>query len=434
MNMALSTSFTSFTCQQPQDEPLFRNKEVRNMNHQANQQKHYGFAQIPRITLRGTHYKLSLIEKGLYSCLKDICGEAGECFYSLRNLAMEIATSISTLSRYIPQLRDKGLIYAEKKCKQNGHEVWYIRIVNIWAENDALYKLSVVSSDNPDCFSVKQSSTKTPSIVTDRNSFVTDRNDQDTNQARDCFYLRANEYGNDNQRNDNQRNDSGGVSSSTTTPRVSSFFDGENDHEEAPPSQGEKPKRGTRRGSKSSTTTSEKPKRGKKSGTTEKPRASQVEKPNNPIIILTQEEQAFYDLYCQMPWVAIKPKLSEGTKDMCGKFAPHLKTKEDILDLQKHMRKDKFLAKKGMSFGVMTLGLNDWLANKISPPEIEETPPPPPTRSRPSRPANAQRDMSPPEETNNGPDQLSPEKQAKLAAIKATLMAQTQSSIQQKGI
>ena len=39
-------------------------------------QRHYGFAQVPRLVLRGDKFKdLTLIEKGLYASLKDICGD-----------------------------------------------------------------------------------------------------------------------------------------------------------------------------------------------------------------------------------------------------------------------------------------------------------------------------------------------------------------------
>lgn len=162
--------------------------------------KHYGFSQVPRQVLRGEKYKtgkqkLSLIEKGLYTCLKDICGEAGECYYTQRNLATEIGTSASTLTRYIPKLKDKGLIYAEKKMRGTGanrHEIWHIRIVDIWKENDDLYR-------SQDCCNEKQSSVsdrnkvantstsvsngnENPKIVSDRSDFVSSSNE-------DCFYL-----------------------------------------------------------------------------------------------------------------------------------------------------------------------------------------------------------------------------------------------------
>lgn len=157
--------------------------------------KHYGFAQVPRQVLRGEKYrkKLSLAEKGLYSCLKDICGDTGECYYSLRNLALEIGTSASTLTRLIPALRDTGLIYAEKKVRgtgENKHEIWHIRIVNIWKENDALYKPQ-------DCSILKQSddiSVSNRNNVVNASPSVSNCNNCVSNCNKDCFILLANEY------------------------------------------------------------------------------------------------------------------------------------------------------------------------------------------------------------------------------------------------
>lgn len=165
--------------------------------------RHYGFSQVPRILIRGEQYKdVSLIELGLYTGLKDICGDDGECFYTLRNLADLLHTSISTLSRYIPKLRDTWkLITAEKKTRGSGtnkHEIWHIRMVNIWQENDVLYTPK-------ECFTEKQSlesvsdgnklSDQTPKSVSQRNSdsFISDsvsqRNNFVADRNEDCFYL-----------------------------------------------------------------------------------------------------------------------------------------------------------------------------------------------------------------------------------------------------
>ena len=111
-------------------------------------QKHYGFAQVPRLVTRGEQYKhLSLAEKGLYSCLKDICGDSGECYYSLRNLAQEIGSSKSTLSLLIPKLVKATLITAEKKPNNRGPDNWHIRIVDIWEANDTLYRPADLSKN-----------------------------------------------------------------------------------------------------------------------------------------------------------------------------------------------------------------------------------------------------------------------------------------------
>ncbi len=110
----------------------------------SDQQKnhHYGFAQVARVITRGRlKKKLTLAEKGLYTCLKDICGDDGECFYPLRNLAEEIGATRSTLSRLIPKLVKAGAITAELKKRDAGYqfEIWHIRIVDLWEENDATY-------------------------------------------------------------------------------------------------------------------------------------------------------------------------------------------------------------------------------------------------------------------------------------------------------
>jgi len=171
--------------------------------------KHYGFAQVPRMVLRGQKYKkkLSLAEKGLYACLKDICGEKGECYFSLRHLAEEIDTSASTLTRYIPELRDKGLIYAEKKIRgtgENKHEIWHIRIVDIWKENDALYKTQ-------DCSDLKQSSVSNCNEDTGLFQNETEVFQNETKIVSFCLP-------NNNNSNNNQSNDTREYVASETAP------------------------------------------------------------------------------------------------------------------------------------------------------------------------------------------------------------------------
>lgn len=155
--------------------------------------RHYGFAQVPRLVLRGEKYKkkLSLAEKGLYACLKDICGESGECYFVLRNLSEEIGTSTSTLSRFIPVLRDKGVISAEKKLRGKGsnkHEVWHIRIVDVWIENDSLYR--PVDTVQPDtCSNMKQTSVSNRNNSRSNVHSVSNGNDTVSDRDKDCFNL-----------------------------------------------------------------------------------------------------------------------------------------------------------------------------------------------------------------------------------------------------
>jgi len=154
--------------------------------------------------------KLPETAKWLYVCLKDICGETekGECFYSLRNLNGLIHMSISTLSRGIHKLVESGLILAHK-VGAKGREVFHIKIVNIWQENDATYR---------ECFKTEQSDgtvsiceTSTPSTVSEStpsvsmcNSTVSERNTPDDIQAQDCFNLTDKE---DNLKNTNLEED-----------------------------------------------------------------------------------------------------------------------------------------------------------------------------------------------------------------------------------
>lgn len=161
------------------------------MTQQEQRTRHYGFAMIPRIVIRGEKYKsLSLAHKGLYQGLKDICGEEGECYYSLRNLAKALHSSPGTLCRHIRELATAGLILAEKKLRGNGanrHEVWHLRIVDIWDANDLLY------SPNNETKSVSECNTS----VAIGNSVSKRNNPSSTNvskQNKDCFKTGDKEY------------------------------------------------------------------------------------------------------------------------------------------------------------------------------------------------------------------------------------------------
>lgn len=98
----------------------------------------FGFyAAIPRLVRTG--YKtLTHAEKWLYTCLKDLCGEIGTCYRTLRVLALETDFSIASLSTMIRALHEAGLIHAEKKRRSaapTAKEVWHITIVDIWQSN-----------------------------------------------------------------------------------------------------------------------------------------------------------------------------------------------------------------------------------------------------------------------------------------------------------
>jgi hypothetical protein len=104
----------------------------------ANPKVEWGyFAVTPRI-LRTQYKQLSHTEKWLYTCLKDLCGDKGMCFRTLRVLSQETDLSIGNLSIGIRHLHEAGLIHAEKKRRSNNptaKEVWHISIVDIWKSN-----------------------------------------------------------------------------------------------------------------------------------------------------------------------------------------------------------------------------------------------------------------------------------------------------------
>jgi hypothetical protein len=98
------------------------------------------------------------------------------------------------------------LITAEKKIRSvNKHEVFHIRIVSIWEENDTLYR----PLDTKNGFTEKQiivsdrnNSDVDTKIVSDRNTSVSDRNKNNDAQAQDCFYLNDRIRSNNNNLNE----------------------------------------------------------------------------------------------------------------------------------------------------------------------------------------------------------------------------------------
>lgn len=96
----------------------------------------FGFyAGIPRIVRTG--YKdVSAVQKWLYVCLKDLAGDDGTCYRTIRALVEETGLSAGMISESILVLHKTGLIHAEKKKRSTGgKEVWHISIVDIWKKN-----------------------------------------------------------------------------------------------------------------------------------------------------------------------------------------------------------------------------------------------------------------------------------------------------------
>lgn len=137
------------------------------------------FCQIPRI-LRTEYQELTLGDKWLYVCLKDLCGDRGVCFRSLRSLSAETSISMASLSTMIPKLAASNLIHAEKKVRSaSGKAVWHISIVDIWQANALSSKNEqmsereeeIVQIPNSDCSNSEQSTQKEPG---DCSNFVGD--------------------------------------------------------------------------------------------------------------------------------------------------------------------------------------------------------------------------------------------------------------------
>src|SRR6266487_7004934 len=95
----------------------------------------YGYARMPRIIRKG-YKNLTNMQKLLYIYLRDLCGEDGTCYRSLRSLKDETDFSIGYLSVAIPVLHNEGLIHAEMRKTPSTHwEVWHISVIDIWEKN-----------------------------------------------------------------------------------------------------------------------------------------------------------------------------------------------------------------------------------------------------------------------------------------------------------
>lgn len=106
------------------------------MSSKKNPDVDWGFhIRTPRIVRTGYKH-LTHAQKWLYVCLKDLCGDTGTCYRSLRALSEETDMSTGLLSESIPVLHNAGLIHATmKKRSTGGKAVWHISIVDIWQAN-----------------------------------------------------------------------------------------------------------------------------------------------------------------------------------------------------------------------------------------------------------------------------------------------------------
>lgn len=94
--------------------------------------------------------------------------------------------------------------------------------------------------------------------------------------------------------------------------------------------------------------------------TPRRPRTPAQPKPTPPPIVLSEQEQAFYDLYCSLPWIKIAPEITLKVKDLCAKLAPHLTTYEQMDSLKKFMNKKEFFKGKGFNLPLVAMAINDW--------------------------------------------------------------------------
>lgn len=134
----------------------------------------HGYARMPRIIRKGYKH-LTKLQKLLYIYLRDLCGEKGTCYRSLRSLANETDFSIGFLSENIPELEKSGLIEAKKK-KHNDRkwEVWHITIVNIWEKNAQFIKSEKCSPDEQNSvhdMNSSQDEQNNPESVHDMNEY-----------------------------------------------------------------------------------------------------------------------------------------------------------------------------------------------------------------------------------------------------------------------
>lgn len=115
-------------------------EQEKEQQEQQQEPRAFGYARMPRIIRKGFK-NLSKLQKLLYIYLRDLCGEIGTCYRSVRTLAEETDFSTGYVSENIPKLRAAGLIVAEKlKRFERGWPVWHIRIVDIWPKNAAFLR------------------------------------------------------------------------------------------------------------------------------------------------------------------------------------------------------------------------------------------------------------------------------------------------------
>ena len=266
--------------------------------------REFGFyATIPRI-VRIKYKALSHAEKWLYVCLKDLCGDKGTCFRTLRTLSEETDVSTGSLSKMIPNLHKYGLIHAEKKRRtESGKEIWHISIVDIWDENAKA------------CSKNEQSASE---VVQNTNKDVQNLNEN----PGDCS---------ENERDCSNFVDRGKNGEARTSEEIT----------------GEERTNGA---SQSNVSTSD------SSSIHSFTHSSQV--------ILSEKEQEIHQWWCVQKKLVRPPKVTQTLKEYWSELTQHIKTFEDFKSLYEHtsreIENDPTKLSKEVHPGNLVNSLNSW--------------------------------------------------------------------------
>lgn len=96
-----------------------------------------------------------------------------------------------------------------------------------------------------------------------------------------------------------------------------------------------------------------------------------------PTVVLSEQEQAFYDLYCSLPWMKVAPPITDKVKEQCARLAPHLTTQEQLYSLRTFMAKKDFFKRKGFGLAMLAYALNDWAMEQVDVQGARKNAPPP---------------------------------------------------------
>lgn len=108
-------------------------------NYKQGYSDHYWKTEIPNTVLRD--YKLTPVQFTVYTQIKSITGDGGDCWMSKENLAELVGISRTTLIKTIKELiKFKLLTESKRKRKSGGHDTSIINVRDIWSENGKAFK------------------------------------------------------------------------------------------------------------------------------------------------------------------------------------------------------------------------------------------------------------------------------------------------------